>query len=567
MTRQLTANEIRDISRTSTTPIPINRSIRQINQVVATSMPAGKVVPIAAFPLLREDTLRNSMIHAKVDLMETAEVIKNGIQCRFQVWVVPFLAFERFDGGMDEFNRSYMKTAQANGAPLTPFFNTMVAGAVGSIPIHKYLGFHAAPTDVINTCYIEAYNMIYNFRLRNRSESLYQANKLNSLTSTALQPAFWQHQQYKYVVPDWDDLAMEGSVDLSFTNPKALVEGLQLVGTPSGAWPAANSTTIRSKTDQAASAGANNVTVGEGYTSAYLSAKTRPDATVVANHVLDVYANMQSAGIKISLANIELAKQTQWYAELKSQFEGIPDQYVIDLLMQGVSVPDQMWKQPIKIADKTEIFGIQKRWATDGANLTDAVVNGSAMCDLDIVLPRIPTGGIVMITAEILPEQLFERARDPLLFITDPDKLPNALRDDLDPQKVERMSNGEIDTSHSTPNGLFGYRPLNWMWQASNTRIGGKWFKPAPDNTFNEERQHFWVVEVANPSLGTDHMIAKTFNTLPFVVTNQDVGEVELQGTAVIEGNTQFGERLIENDNAYAEVLAKVDQSRITKGA
>ncbi|KQZ96897.1 hypothetical protein ASD74_06480 [Rhizobium sp. Root564] len=550
MTRQLTANEIRDISRTSTTPIPINRSIRQINQVVATSMPAGKVVPIAAFPLLREDTLRNSMIHAKVDLMETAEVIKNGIQCRFQVWVVPFLAFDRFDGGMDEFNRSYMKTAQANGAPLTPFFNTMVAGAVGSIPIHKYLGFHAAPTDVINTCYIEAYNIIYNFRLRNRSESLYQANKLNSLTSTALQPAFWQHQQYKYVVPDWDDLAMEGSVDLSFTNPKALIEGLGVsVGVANQAGPF----TVR--TTRAAS---------EAMSNSYV-----PETVVVKDNAgkLDVFANLATAGIKISLANIELAKQTQWYAELKAQFEGIPDSYVVDLLMQGVSVPDQMWKQPIKIADKTEIFGIQKRWATDGANLTDAVVNGSAMCDLDIVLPRIPTGGIVMITAEILPEQLFERARDPLLFISDPDKLPNALRDDLDPQKVERMSNGEIDTSHATPNGLFGYRPVNWMWQASNTRIGGKWFKPAPDNTFNEERQHFWVVEVANPSLGTDHMIAKTFNTLPFVVTNQDVGEVELQGTAVIEGNTQFGERLIENDNAYAEVLAKVDQSRITKGA
>lgn len=549
MTRQLTANEIRDISRTSTTPIPINRSIRQINQVVATSMPAGKVVPIAAFPLLREDTLRNSMIHAKVDLMETAEVIKNGIQCRFQVWVVPFLAFDRFDGGMDEFNRSYMKTANANGGAVTPFFNTMVAGAVGSIPIHKYLGFHAAPTDVINTSYIEAYNIIYNFRLRNRSESLFQANKLNTLTSTALQPAFWQHQQYKYVVPDWDDLAMEGSVDLSFTNPKALIEGLGVsVGVANQAGPF----TVR--TTRSASEAMSNTYVPE-------SVHLKDNAGK-----LDVFANLATAGIKISLANIELAKQTQWYAELKAQFEGIPDQYVIDLLMQGVSVPDQMWKQPIKIADKTEIFGIQKRWATDGANLTDAVVNGAAMCDLDIVLPRIPTGGIVMITAEILPEQLFERARDPLLFISDPEKLPNALRDDLDPQKVERMSNGEIDTSHATPNGLFGYRPLNWTWQASNTRIGGKWFKSAPDNTFNEERQHFWVVEVANPTLGTDHMIAKTFNTLPFVVTNQDVGEVELQGTAVIEGNTQFGERLIENDNAYAEVLGKVDQTRIAKG-
>lgn len=533
MARQLSVNEIRDISRTNTTPVAIPRSIRQINQVVATSMPAGKVVPICAFPLLREDTLKSSMLHLKVDLMETAEVIKNGIQCRFQAWFVPFLAFERFNGGMDEFNRSYMKQNIADGATVTPFFNFMVAGAVGSIPIHKYLGFHAAPTDVINTAYIEAYNLIYNFRLRNRSESLFQSTKVNTITSTALKPAFWQHQQYKYVVPDWDDLAMEGSVDLTFTNSKATVftEG-----------PNTGSHLVFANADKSLSVGS-------------------------AGAATKMFSDLATAGVKISLANIELAKQTQWYAELKAQFEGIPDAYVIDLLMQGVSVPEQIWKQPIKIADKTEVFGIEKRWATDGANLTDAVVNGSALCDLDIVLPQCPTGGIVMVTCEILPEQLFERARDPLLFTIDPNTLPNALRDDLDPQKVERMSNGEIDTSHATPNGLFGYRPNNWKWQASNTRIGGKWHKPAPDNTFNEERQHFWVVEVANPSLGPDHMIANTFNTLPFVVTNQDVGEVELQGTAIIEGNTQFGERLLENDNAYAEVLAKVDQSRVTKGA
>ncbi len=539
----------------------IPRSVRQINQVVATSMPAGKVVPITAFPLLREDTLRNSMLHCKVDLMETAEVIKNGIQCRFQAWFVPFLAFERFDGGRDEFDRSYMKKANANGVPVTPFFESMVAGAVGSIPIHKYMGFHAAPTDVINTCYIEAYNLIQNFRMKNRSETLWAAKK-RLMTATTLAPAFWQHQQYKYVVPDWDDLAMEGSVDLTFTNPNITVRGIGMTGnTRDAAGPVA----VKESGGLAGSyANIANLTGGGNDAS---TTGVRLDLENVGGvYRPKIFADMATAGVKISLANIELAKRTQWYAQLKAQFEGLPESWIIDLLMQGVSVPDKMWQQPIKIADKTEVFGIEKRWATDGANLTDAVVNGSALCDLNIVLPRCPTGGIVMVTAEILPEQLFERGRDPLLFITDPDKLPNAMRDDLDPQKVERMSNGEIDTSHSVPGGLFGYYPLNHKWQHSNTRIGGKWFKPAPDNTFNEERQHFWVVEVANPSLGPDFMIAETFNTLPFVVTNQDVGEVELQGAAIIEGNTVFGERLLENDNAYTEVMAKVDQTRIPKG-
>ena len=548
---RLSADDIRDIARTNTTPISIARSTRQINQIVATSMPAGKMVPVTAFPLLREDQLRNSIIHCKVDLMETAEIIKNGIKCRFMAYFVPFLAFERFNGGMDEFNRSYMKQNIADGATVTPFFVTMTAGAVGSIPIHKYLGFHAAPTDVINTAYIEAYNLIWNFRARNRSETLYQAKK-RLMTNTGLAPAFWMHEQFKYVVPDWDDVAMEGAVDLSFTTGN-----IPVVGTGQLNLDAVDNTyNNRGVVGTAPSNGVIlNGTAFGGNKAMQLS---KVNSGVV--------AQLAGAGIKISLANIDLAKRTQWYANAKAQFEGLPDNWIIDLLMQGVSVPEQMWKQPILIADKTEIFGIEKRWATDGANLTDAVVNGAAMCDLDMVLPRTPTGGIVMVVAEILPEQIFERGRDPLLFMTDPEKLPNAMRDDLDPQKVERMAKGEVDTSHNDPAGLFGYRPLNWDWQKSNTRIGGKWFKAAPDNTFNEERQHFWTVEVANPAYNSDFMISETFNTLPFVVTNQDVGEVQIHGTAVIEGNTQFGTRLLENDDAYTEVLGQVDQTRITKG-
>lgn len=420
---QISARDIRDISRTNTSPLVPPRSRRQVNQVVATSMPAGKMVLVTAFPLLREDKLMNSMIHCKVDLMETAEVIKNGIKCRFMAYFVPFLAFDRFNGGMDEFNRAYMKQQIADGVSVTPFFNSMTAGAVGSIPIHKHLGFHAAPTDVINTAYIEAYNTIWNFRARNRSESLYQSKKRLE-NATSLAPAFWQHEQYKYVVPDWDDQAMEGSVDLSFTNSQLAIQGLGLYGTTA----AASSVSMRE------SDGTTNVRNAVGVSPAMAVAMTGTGAAAIPQ----IFANMATAGVKISLANIELAKRTQYYAELKAQFEGLDDIWIIDLLMQGVSVPEQMWKQPILIADKTEIFGIEKRWATDGANLTDAVVNGAAMCDLDMVLPQCPTGGIVMVVAEILPEQLFERARDPLMFTIDPAKLPNALRDDLDP----RRSNG-----------------------------------------------------------------------------------------------------------------------------
>lgn len=538
---QSTHREIRDIARSNTAPLSPPRTQREIAMDVGTSVPAGRMTPIAAFPLLREDALKTSTIFAKVDLMEAAEAVRNPIKVRFLAYFVPFLAFSKFDGGRDEFDRSYTKLAGANGQPVTPFFETVSAGAVGSNLIHRYLGFHAPANAQVNDAYIRAYNIIWNFRARNRSQTLFNAKKRLE-TATSLAPAFWNHEQFKYIVPDWDDVAMEGAVDLTFTSAMVPVQAPGTAGT--AAVP-----------DKYVSQSADK---NIAFNSPYLEANR-------------MYANLAAAGVKMSLANIELATRTMWYAEAKAQFEGLvqgdlPDNVAIDLLMQGISVPDKMWQQPILVADKTVIANLDKRWATDGANLTSAVVNGEAATSLNLVMPRCPTGGIMMVVAEILPDQFFERMQDPLLFTTDVATLPNAMRDDLDPQKVERVANGFIDTSHASPNGLFGYAPLHFKWQAKYSRLGGKFFRAAPSSTFNQDRAQFWTVEVQDPQYNADFMISENMNQLPFVLLNTDVGEAQLMGSVVIDGNTQFGERLIENDNAYNEVLAKVDQTRITKG-
>lgn len=555
---QSTHKQIRDIARTNTTPLALPRSTREVPIMAGTTVPAGKMTPVVAFPLLREDALRTSTVFCKVDLMEAAEAVRNPIKVRFMAYFVPFLAFSKFDGGRDEFDRSYMKTAASNGQPVTPFFETINAGAVGSIPIHKYLGLHAPANALVNDAYIRAYNLIWNFRARNRSQTLFNAKKRLE-TATSLAPAFWNHEQFKYVVPDWDDVAMEGSVDLSFTSSMIPIDGIGFsVGNPT------ETTTSFRQTDGQVITGVNNTDSG----SQVFRMQTRGAS---GSRFPAIFANLASANVKISLANIELAKQAQWYAEAKAQFEGLvqgdlPDNVAIDLLMQGISVPDKMWQQPILVADKTEIANLDKRWATDGANLSSAVVNGEAMCALNLVMPRCPTGGIMMVVAEILPDQIFERMQDPLLFTTDVATLPNAMRDDMDPQKVQRISNGMLDTSHSAQNGLFGYAPLHWPWQASYTRLGGKFFRAAPSSSFNQDRAQFWTVEVLDPAYNADFMISESMNQLPFVLLNVDVGEAQIMGSAIIEGNTVFGEQLLENDNAYSEVLAKVDQTRIAKG-
>lgn len=551
---QSTHKALATIARTNTQPVGVPRSTRTVPIMVGTTIPAGRLTPVCAFHMHREDALKASDVFVKVDLMEAAEAVRNPIKVRFRAVFVPYLAFSKFDGGRDEFDRSYTKTANANGQPVTPFFETINAGALGSIPIHRYLGFHAPANALVNDAYIRAYNVLTNFLMRNRSESLFQARRRLE-TDTSLAPAFWNHEQFKYVVPDWDDQAMEGSVELTFTQPNAPVVGtggaLQITdagGNPRQLSGTAGSTAIGLNAAAGTSGSLRLATAASG-----------------------VVADLAAAGAKISLANMAMAEKARQWAEIKAQFEGlgqgvVPNNYIIDLLMQGVTVPDTAWQQPIVVNDQTVIANLDKRWATDGANLASAMVNGEASTMMRILMPRCPTGGIMMIVAEILPDQIFERMEDPLLFTTDVAQLPHAMNDDMDPQKVDRISNRMIDVSHTNPNGLFGYAPKHWKWQASYTRLGGKFFRSAPSSTFNQDRAQFWTVEQQDPAYNADFMVSANMNQLPFVLLNVDVGEAMLMGQAVIEGNTVFGERLLENDNAYTEVQSGVDKTRITKG-
>lgn len=559
------------VARTNTSPVDVPRSTRTVPVMVGTTIPAGRLTPVAAFHLHREDQMKASNIYCKVDLMEAAEAVRNPIKVRFRAVFVPYLAFSKFDGGMDEFNRSYTKTANANGQPLTPFFETINSGALGSIPIHRYLGFHAPANTQVNDAYIRAYNVLVNFLMRNRSETLFQARRRLE-TDTSLAPAFWNHEQFKYVVPDWDDQAMEGSVDLSFTSGQ-----IPLKGTVGNRYVPVdgNGSVVNVKLSNGGNyplqttniSGSIAMTPGGGGPASH---NTMGFQNLQAD-LQNAYADLASSGVKISLANIAMAEKARFWAEIKAKYEGLgqgvtADNYMIDLLMQGVSVPDRAWQQPIVVNDQTVVANLDKRWATDGANLASAMVNGEAECLLRVVMPRCPTGGIMMIVAEILPDQIFERMEDPLLFTTDVAQLPNAMLDDMDPQKVDRVSNRMIDTSHTAPNGLFGYAPKHWKWLASYTRLGGKFFRSAPSSTFNQDRAQFWTVEQQDPAYNADFMVSANMNQLPFVLLNVDVGEAMLMGQVAIEGNTVFGERLLENDNAYNEVLANVDKTRITKG-
>lgn len=538
------------MTRTLTSPIDIPRTMRVHTARGITSLPAGKMVPVVAAGLHREDAIVSGALRLSFELEETVEVLMNAVRVDVTAYVVPMLALDRFQGSMDVLNRSFEGMPALDGGAVIPFIETMTGPAYKANDILTYLGLHYRTGGQINTAFIEAYNQIWNYRAINRSKSLALRTRLQA----NLAPAFWNHEMFKHVVPDFDQAKVDGEVALTVVNSQMPVSG---IGVQSSA-PAASNRTFRDAK--------GNLTTGPTWEGSTLAIKANSAAVQGAANLPQVFAEMQANGITVSLANIELAKKTQAFARMREQYAGHTDEWLINILMDGITVPDQALKDPLLVGRASTIFGMAKRYATDSGNLTDSVVNGATFVDLNIQIPRLNTGGVLMIVAEITPEQLFERHKDAFLHMTNNEAdRPKFLRDYLDPQKVAMVPCEYVDLDHATPNALFGYAPMNYQWNVTSPHIGGKFYRPKVNATFDEDRQRLWAVETVNPTLGPDFYLCTNIHTKPFAVTNQDIAEVVIQGELIIQGNTQFGPALIEASNDYAKVLAEVDQSRIAK--
>lgn len=552
-------NYLGAVQRTKTTPIPVQRTTRTLAARVLTSLPAGKMVPIHAIPLLREDSLAGGNYRLAFEMSETVELLMNSVNVRCMAYFVPKLAFNRYSG-FDELNRSYNGLPEADGTT-TPWFDMRAFEGHDINKIAYHLGIHARVGQMVNTDYTSAYNEIWNFRAQNRSKDL----ALRNNADVTLAPAFWHHQTFAHIVPDFDQALIDGEVALSVTPVGAGVNTKAQVLTDRNAWAWRQDTTgaailpgdghIRSAPDSS----------GRMYTE--MNAKyvyADPGLSLTAE-VGAVFNEMIEAGVTVSLSNIELARKTQAFANLRRQYSGLTDENLIDMLMSGLTIPDEMWRQPILLADVSTVFGMSKRYASDGASLTESVVNGVTYVDIRFNVPRCSSGGVVMIVAEIAPEQLFERQKDPYWTASTVAELPDFLRDTLDPEKVQVVTNEEIDISHNAPTGTFGYAPLNHAWAKSRPNIGGKFLRPTVDEAFDEDRQRIWAVETANPTLSQDFYLVSDIHYKPFVVTDLAIDPFEclMRGQCSIGGLTVFGGLLVEGDGEYDAVMAEAPQDRI----
>lgn len=517
-----------------TTPLVPKRSTRIDQKTVITSGNAGKIIPVACIPLLREDGVKRSRMQIAVEMMETAETLFNGVNVTVNAHLVPKLAFDRFNG-MDDLNRSYQGVPREDGETPIPFIETHTFSQADN-EFYKTLGMHAQGSATVNRDYIEAYNTVVNFRRKQRSSSL----SMRTMTDTSLAQAFWNHTTMAHIVPDFDQAIIDGEVALNIANANMPIISSQWFAHTNGA--------------------------GNNYYFPTADQDFQPAATSTGRSWgTEIFAELQDNGVTVSLSNIELAKKTQAFAKARSMYQGHDDDYIIDTLMSGIRIPDQAMKQPILLAQQRTQMGYQQRFASDAANLDESVTVGGALVDITMRTPAINTGGVIVITAEITPEQLFERQKDHYLHTTNVNNYPEFTRDELDPEKVSIVTNDHIDVDHTTPNAVFGYAPLNHEYMRSAPNIGGKYYRPEVDASFDEDRQKIWANETVDPELTEDFYLCNNVHHKVFADSTSDAFEITARGTFEIIGNTVFGGALKEATDDYDQVIADVDQTRLTK--
>jgi hypothetical protein len=547
------------------TPITVQRSTRRDRGRVLTSADAGKILPLKYIPMLREDAVKRGRVRVNLEMMETAELLMNGIMVNVMAHYVPMLAFDRFNGSMEELNRSYQGITGIGGSVVPYFeknkyFNT-TTNAVGTVNsasdwdtittdtfgITQFLttmGIHTQSTE-LNTTIVEAYNAIVNHRRKARSTSL----PLRNAFDYRLAEAFWSLDN-NHIVPDFDQKLIDGEVALNGLTFQAPIKAPYADSDAYAAASASNDDALSSTTHWHPSDLGTGVT-DEGAVFAWEN----------------VYAELTQGGnATMSLADIDQAKKTAAFAKLRSMYDGVDDEHIIDLLMEGIRVPEETMKQPILLAKQQTMIGYNQRYATDAANLDTSVTNGYATVDLNIRTPQMNTGGVIMITAEIVPEQMWERKKDYFLYETDPENLPNYLRDVLDPEQVSVVKNDHLDVNHSTPDGTFGYAPLNHEWMRDMVNVGGKYYRPAND-AFDEDRAKIWTVETTDPTLSADFYLVDSLHKKVFSDQVADAFEITCISDMEITGNTVFGERLLEADatSDYEAITDLVDADRIEK--
>lgn len=533
------------MSRTDVSAVALPRTTMRLPIKLGHSLKMGRFMPLDFIPVFREDSVSGGFDFS-LSLSETYEMLINPPRVRISAWFVSKLAEPRFSKSAAVLLRSFMGEPETDSedAIVQPYFEVLEdAPAVSTIALARALGLHWNTGDDINTTPFEVYNLIWNHCARNRSADI----EARELDDYSLAPAFWwADSPFGSVVPQVDTGSIAGEVPLTVVESKMPVTGL---GKFTGGF-AGNTHALR-ESGGATRTYAKGSTIG-GTTSTQ-------DTSFVIEEDPDnpgypgVFAELQEHGITISMANIQQAGAIARFARERMKREGHEAEWMIDAMLQGLSIPDAEQIYPIMLNQTVVQFEQVLETANDGPSLGEKFALGAARGRLQFRLPVQAHGGTIMFIAEVLPEQLFEDQADPLLYALSADDVPNRMRDELKTAPFEAIENGQVSVYHSAPKAQFGYQPNNGSWLRHPPRFGGELHRTAGGSNSTVARRMLYPTEYIDPKLTEDFYLSEQIGLSPFM--NQAVDPIKFgaRGEVIVNGLTLVG-YAVESEENYDAV-------------
>jgi len=538
------------MARLNTNEFAHQRQTRADNVTSVSSMKAGTVYPVAYIPLLRGDSA-SGVFSIQGALAEMPRPLLTGVDLNVQAWFVPKSAYPQFAGKEDFLHAYHGEAIRTLGAAdRTPpaFFNKSATGAdtvtIEGSDFFKTLGISVPSGSDINHDLIDAFWLVYNFRLASHSSKLLLKDyaSANLASATTLPPAFWPSGALSRVVADYERALMLGSFDLDVAAGQLPIKAL----------------------NQANSGNASALRVPGSSVLAPANVPTDLDGNY--NFVDEVWADMGGQPINVTLADMDKARKTQAFAKYAASMAGNDstgfnnEAMLLAELMQGFGVEDEHFNRPWLLDSKRVPFGMVEHRATDAANLDASLSEGAVGTQLRLNVPGQDVGGIIIVTAEVVPERLHERQSDEFLHLTTVDELPDALRDTQRVEPVDIVPNRRIDAKHTTPDAAFGFEPMNDRWNRTFTRFGGKFQQTNPAVPNTSQRSAIWQPEVVDPTYNEDHFLCPVpFPQSVFSATSVDCFEFVARHSVQIVGLTQIGDVLIE-DNSEFETIELIQE-------
>lgn len=554
------------MARQSTSPVSFTRSTRKDTAVTMSSARAGVVVPAGYIPLLPGDSCAGS-VGIDVQLKEMPKPLLNAVHVNVQAWFVPKSAHPKYSGRdelMHAFTGKKIKSlGQADRDPPT-YYDVLSASQMNTFrasALCKTLGLHVNGTHAVNTDLIDALALVYNFRLAAHSSRLPRRRYATEQVaeSTSFPPAFWPSSRLSRVVPDYERALIVGALDLDVAAGRLPISGIARIASSSANQLANRANTVELKGNER-----KNVTYPNssdlGADGGAFAMRVK-QAGGAGPYLPDIYAEMGGETVSITLADFDSARKTQAFAKMRTSYAGNDttgfdnDDTLVAHLMQGISVPEDQFKRPWLLDSARVPVGFAERFATDAANLDQSVTLGRASARLSLNVPVQDVGGVIVFTIEVLPERVDERMSDEWLLIDHVNDLPNALRDVQRTEPVDMVRNRRVDAAHTQPNALYGYEPMNDVWNRDFTRLGGDFYMATPGGGWTENRSNIWQTEIVDPVFSSTHYLAPSpFPHDVFADANADAFEFVCRHTVAINGLTQFGDVLAESNDDYQAV-------------